>query len=206
MQIHFICSGDGHLFFSLELLRCPSFVAFLKDGSTLGENCSVPHPPQSLDKLEREETLVRKNIIEFDGLEFCCDYSLDEGEQIFVISAEWFSQWETGLQDAIDFEDYNGISKFLPGPIDNSSICDDGELVLELSMDDYVLLRKPAWKRLRKSYGGGPAIVRTYVHQAASLDEFLLPADFQSEESRNPFCKAKFMGHGVLHEGMFIQS
>ncbi|KAJ4847032.1 hypothetical protein Tsubulata_018065 [Turnera subulata] len=105
---------------------------------------------------------------------------LREGNLYYVVSARWFSRWESfvGREERQTEPCDSGDGEVeRPGPIDNSDIIQtaisSSEGEPELAMDllegrDYVLLPHQVWEKLFQWYKGGPVLPRRMISQGLS--------------------------------------
>lgn len=100
---------------------------------------------------------------------------LKEGNLYYVVSARWFSKWESYVGREIrETESSESGDLERPGPIDNSDIVEsgsDGEPELNRTLlegRDYVLVPHKVWDKLSLWYKGGPALPRKMISQGIS--------------------------------------
>ena len=99
---------------------------------------------------------------------------LREGDKWYLISTTWFRKWKkyVGCINTISM----GKPSAKPGPIDNSSLFEEGSEALKENLVDeqeYVLVPEEAWTKLVSWYGlaeGQKPILRHVIKQGSFID------------------------------------
>ncbi|XP_051990792.1 E3 ubiquitin-protein ligase TRIM47-like isoform X2 [Xyrauchen texanus] len=96
--------------------------------------------------------------------------ALREGDKWYLVDIHWFKQWKKYV--GFDSGDTCNIGEVYPGPVDNSSILQDGDAfnIKEHLIDelDYILMPTDGWSKLVCWYGlteGQEPIARKVVEQ-----------------------------------------